>query len=40
MYEQGIGTKKSLKKAKYWLKKLIKKGDKKAKEDLNRLQKR
>jgi TPR repeat protein len=40
MYEQGIGIKKSLKKAKFWLNRLIKKGDKKAKEDLKRLQKR
>ncbi|HIM58750.1 MAG TPA: hypothetical protein EYJ00_05505 [Gammaproteobacteria bacterium] len=40
MYVQGLGVKKSVKKAKYWLKRLIKKGDKTAKIDLKRLQKR
>ena len=40
MYEQGSGVKKSVKKAKYWLEKLTKKGDKTAKRDLKRLQKR
>jgi len=40
MYEQGSGVKKSVKKAKYWLKKLAKNGDEIAKRDLKRLQKR
>jgi len=40
MYEQGIGVKKSIKKAEYWLKKLAKKGDKQAKQDHKILHKR
>ena len=40
MYEKGLGTKKALWKAKYWLKKLAEKGDKRAKERLKKLQKR
>ena len=40
MYKNGIGTKQSIKKAKHWLKKLARNGDKKAKEALEKLQKR
>jgi len=37
MYKNGIGTERSIEKAKYWLKKLVKSGDKKAKIELNKL---
>ncbi len=40
MYEQGLGVERSLEKARYWLKILIKQGDKASKIDFKRLQKR
>ncbi|RUM80161.1 MAG: sel1 repeat family protein, partial [Candidatus Thioglobus sp.] len=40
MYEKGIGTKRSIKNAKFWLKKLSKQGNKMAGFKLKKLQKR
>ncbi len=40
MYKNGIGVERSIKKAKYWLRKLAKSGDQKAKIELDKLQKR